>query len=102
MGLIDRIYKKYAIEFDEKGLMVEDVAIRKGEMDAMLQEYALLKNLDNIKPIIPCNSITDVRQNAVAILGLIGNPNLHRREDLKEIDDIAKEIYEYCVRSSEN
>jgi hypothetical protein len=50
------------------------------------------------KVVLKCNSLDDVKENIVAILGMIGNPNLKTREDLLEIDSIAMEIYDYLRR----
>lgn len=44
---------------------------------------------------VVCNSLTDVKENVVSILGLIGNPNLKTKEDVAEIDNAAMEIYDY-------
>ena len=58
-----------------------------------------LKQRSEAKIDFRCNSISDVKENIVSILGMIGNPNLKTRKDLLEIDNAAMEIYEYLGRS---
>lgn len=58
-----------------------------------------LKQRSKSKINFECNSLSDVKENVVSILGLIGNPNLKTREELSEIDNAAMEIYEYLGRS---
>jgi hypothetical protein len=53
-----------------------------------------------IKNSYPCKSLKDVKENAVAILTLMGDPNLKTKKDLEEIDEIAQEIYNYCTEET--
>lgn len=63
--------------------------------------WRFLEERENQKPrSVPCKSAKDVRENAVAIMTLMGNPNLTRKSDLMEIDEAAREIYDYCVSAS--
>jgi len=55
----------------------------------------------------PCKSLEHVRQNAVALLGLTGHPEFMinetvRKEDIKELDAIASEIFEFCKQEQED
>ena len=68
------------------------------EIHRLLNELSEVKKLNilNVSVSFPCCSLNDVKQNSVAILALMGNTNLTTKEDIKEIDEIAMEIYKYC------
>jgi hypothetical protein len=48
--------------------------------------------------VLPCHNKKDVKENIVAIIGMMGNPNLKTKKDLVEIETIAAEIYGYFRR----
>ena len=57
-----------------------------------------LKQWVKRKIVYPCHNKKEVTENIVAIIGMMGNPNLKTKEDLAEIENIAAEIYDYLRR----
>lgn len=47
------------------------------------------------KIYFPINSISNLKENVVAILILMGDPNLKTKKDLEEIDSIAFEMFDF-------
>lgn len=70
------------------------------EITEWLDEQAAQPPVDKSKIVLKVKSMSDLKENIVAILTLMGDPNLTTKEDVQEIDNAAMEIYEYLTEQA--